>query len=314
MSENKYNPMYRSQEIQGRQVKSSENPNNFDQNFANNLMSPNESKNIPKNLTVFPSELNSPEFQFRKLTIFVCEDNSYLEDFRGFVDQLKKDPFGTLNSSAAAIGESARGAIKEPSSLIKAKRDYPISESKGCYVLPLPNNLTEVLSHNYAVSDGLLAEMINGLPGAENIQKKGSQLAHLQGKQKLMVNPDKFQDYQGSEPRRFDFTFKIIPSSLEEAINGAKIVYNLKKFASPSLGAEDLLMTQGNFFVLEFGNPVLQKLINPQACVLVSISSTYDDGTYVSTTLDGMPKSITLSLSFAETRTVTREDWGTSNE
>ena len=170
----------------------------------------------------------------------------------------------------------------------------------------MPNQFTEAYGHSFSSDDGLMSKL--PFKGAvESVHLINSRLGH----QKQFVNPDKFQNYAGTEPRSFDMLFKLVPSSQEEGVNISKLVYTLKRYSSPEVSFANTVMTQPRFFVIEFGNPVLQKLINPLPCVLRNISCTYDDGTYVSTTGDGMPKVITLSLGFAEVRTKTFTDFGT---
>lgn len=262
---------------------------------------------------VFPMELTSSDYAMRKVTIKIVKNKTLLNTSGGFdnlVTEVTKQLRDAQNELSGAdiqgiIGgnEESLGKISEFTSY---KYDFRDSEIEFQVVLPVPNQFTEAYGHSFSTDDGLMSKL--PFKGAvESAHLINSRLGH----QKQFVNPDKFQNYAGTEPRSFDMLFKLVPTSQEEGVNISKLVYTLKRYSSPEVSFANTVMTQPRFFVVEFGNPVLQKLINPLPCVLRNISCTYDDGTYVSTTGDGMPKVITLSLGFAEVRTKTFNDFGT---
>lgn len=285
---------------------------------------------------VFPSELRDPSFAFRKVIIKIYRN-------RVVTDMLKSipgvNPNADLFSNSRANngrvqysnkGTEVQGSLlsafaskddsKKPSNFDKAisdatsyKYDFPNSEIEFQVTLPIPNQFTESYSHGYSTNNGFISAILNTLAADKIADGAQTVLSHY-GMQKVIPNQDKFQNYTGSEPRSFDMVFKIVPNSKEEAIEAAKLIYTLKRNSCPEISAQNLLMLQPKFFTVEFANGVLQKLINPLPCVLRNISCTYDDGSYVSTTIDGMPKVITLSLSFAEVRVKTSNDFSKENQ
>lgn len=263
---------------------------------------------------VFPSELTSSDYSMRKVTIKIVKNLTLLDTSGGFNNLVKKvteklkdaqNEIGKKVDISGIIGGNTE-SLGKISEFTSYKYDFPDSEIEFQVVLPVPNQFTEAYGHSFSTDDGLMSKL--PFKGAvESAHLINSRLGH----QKQFVNPDKFQNYAGTEPRSFDMLFKLVPTSQEEGVNISKLVYTLKRYSSPEVSFANTVMTQPRFFVVEFGNPVLQKLINPLPCVLRNISCTYDDGTYVSTTGDGMPKVITLSLGFAEVRTKTFNDFGT---
>lgn len=314
--DNKYNKVWdSSKQINNFSSKTDDNSNFYEQLTSEGSLSGEMSN--PK-LVVFPKELSSDAFKFRKLSIGIWKDTSFFKTIKEKIETFGS-PEKIIEGITKTTGEAKESSISEVAgeiasraiASIQTERNYPFKECEMELVLPLPNNLIEVVSHDFSSTEGLISSGFSKVPGVGNITDLGSKVGAKTNQRKIMINPDKFQNYIGSEPRRFDFNFKIVPSSLEEAASGARIAHLLKKYSSPELpgGTATTIMIQPRFFVLCFGNPVLQKLINPLPCVLTNISLSYDDGTYVSTTFDGIPKVLTLNLSFAETRTLVQDDW-----
>lgn len=68
-------------------------------------------------------------------------------------------------------------------------------------------------------------------------------------------------------------------------------------------------MGQPNFWKITFGNPYLDKLIRTDYVVCTSVSATYGDGSKLEMYKDGIPKVITLQLSFSEVKLKMRNDF-----
>lgn len=280
----------------------------------------------------YPNELTKPQYQFKKLTIYVWKSkvindalvskeyksrNSMSSNSSTITWDSVKDKIGDIGNNFIDFGktitsdgsmlESFKNLSNNIGDLTKFD-DFEGAEAECCFVLPLPLSLMEQTSHSFSATDGAISTSLDILNGPAN---KLQAMIARKNSQKIMPNPDKFQNYQGSDPRDYDLVFKMIPSSSEEAAHISNIVFNIKKFASPEVddGAQNLTMIQPRFFSMVFGNPVLNELIRPLPFVISNITMTYDDGTYVSTTLDGMPKSITLSLRISEIRTMNKRDF-----
>lgn len=294
------------------------------------------SGNIIKNYS-FPAELKSENFSMRRVTLRIFK-NKHAGDVLSGVAQNAGGSIGLMQSPNADGSNNTKdnmesiqldGVLKsvtnsgsdgslfgkngEVSKYTEYKYDFPKSECEFQISLPVPNQFTESYFHSFSPDSGFVGSTLDSI-GLNGVADKVQRVAAHLGLQKVLPNQDKFQNYTGSDPRSFDMIFKIVPNSKEEAIEASKIVYTLKKASSPELNVGNLVMIQPKFFTIEFGNPVLHKLVNPLPCVLRSVSCTYDDGTYVSTTIDGMPKVITLSLSFSEVRVKTSNDFDRLNQ
>ena len=68
-------------------------------------------------------------------------------------------------------------------------------------------------------------------------------------------------------------------------------------------------MGQPNFWKITFGNPYLDKLIRTDYVVCTSVSATYGNGSKLEMYKDGIPKVITLQLSFSEVKLKMRNDF-----
>lgn len=68
-------------------------------------------------------------------------------------------------------------------------------------------------------------------------------------------------------------------------------------------------MGQPNFWKITFGNPYLDKLIRTDYVVCTSVSATYGNGSKLEMYEDGIPKVITLQLSFSEVKLKMRNDF-----
>ena len=288
---------------------------------------------------MFPKELGEKNYEFRKLTIYVWKSKVVNEAFvsekykskngsnpsvinidkiKGIAGDVINDGVEVVKSGADSLfngGNNFYESIKGFTNNIGEMTgfdDFEGAEPECCFVLPIPLMLMEMTSHGYQSTDGIISSMLDVAKGTTD---KLQQAVARKNAQKIMPNPDKFQNYQGSEPRNYDFTFKMVPSSSEDAAIISNIIFNLKKYASPYVdnGFQNLTMIQPRFFSMTFGNPVLNELIRPLPFVISDITLAYDDGTYVSTTLDGMPKVMTLTLRISEIRTMHQLDYDVDN-
>lgn len=182
----------------------------------------------------------------------------------------------------------------------------------------------ETVGNTLNGAQGLGQTALANTLGAE--RRRSRQLAQLP-----ILNPYTWKQFKGSNLKEFRFTFFFVPESQEEAEEIMRIVYTLKKYSYGSKKAGDLQNTiteLGNdnlkgaasavndFFVsappkvlLEFPNPILQKLINPGVCVITSIGTTYNEGTTVGMTADGLPRFIEIQLNLSEYNVRFQEDF-----
>ena len=86
---------------------------------------------------------------------------------------------------------------------------------------------------------------------------------------------------------------------------GAGILSNINSKIAQVFG----YMGQPNFWKITFGNPYLDKLIRTDYVVCTSVSATYGNGSKLEMYKDGIPKVITLQLSFSEVKLKMRNDF-----
>ena len=122
-----------------------------------------------------------------------------------------------------------------------------------------------------------------------------------------MVDPGMFQNYGGSAPRSFNFSFDLIPNNGFEAESIMNIILNLKKFSLPRSIVGGVSLLAPFLFEIEIGNDRMRKLINMNDVVMTEIGVNYGADGNMQFFSNGMPKFIQLDLAFAERSVVTAE-------
>lgn len=138
-----------------------------------------------------------------------------------------------------------------------------------------------------------------------------SNMASRTGQRKPIIDPGYFQNYSGSTTRTFNLKYDFVPNNIEEAESILMIITKFKQYSSPSqITATPMLNAPFNFKISN-DNSYLNVLTAIDTVVLTSISVDYGADGAMEMFGDGMPKHITLSLSFAENRLRTAEDYST---
>jgi len=266
------------------------------------LFEANHSKQVKKmsnaNYT-FPKNITDSNLKNKRIYIDIYESKS--------LDALPAD----LWKKSKKLGEkvwNAKSVIGAMNAIQQNIKDFN-GEKEITITLPLPNELSDSQSHNFAVSEGILAEVISNIPGSDMIGKALGKIQSNLSEQKILPNPGYFQNYTGSDPRSFTFNFKLIPNDADEANEIVKIITVLKKYSSPELTAGAFLKAP-RFFHIWVANETLQKMVQLRPCIITNVSTNYAGSSILETTLDGMPKYIELSISINELRAMTISDWG----
>lgn len=198
--------------------------------------------------------------------------------------------------------------------------------------LPLPNELSEVLSPNWTPEDSLLGsfvgstmsnihgKMTSGLAGKIEANKTVGKIAgnidtskivgnvsHYLGLRKPMIDPGQFQNFNGVPPRGFSFSFDFIPNNAAEAKSILNIILNLKKFSLPRSIVGGVALLAPFSFEIEIGNERLKKLINMNDVVITGITVNYGADGGMQMFSDGTPKHITMQLDVSERSLITSE-------
>lgn len=180
--------------------------------------------------------------------------------------------------------------------------------------LPLPNELSDEQSHQWDAETGLatgLKESFLSKIGFDGFVKGASKVvavgASSSGYRKPMVDPGYFQDYKGTQPRNFNFSWDLVPNNREEANQIFTIIKKFKKYTLPTSSATGISMVSPYMFEIIVGNEHVNEMMNMANVVCTSMNVNYSADNSLQFFSGGVPKYITLSLSFAERITVTSE-------
>ena len=185
--------------------------------------------------------------------------------------------------------------------------------------LPLPNEFSEVLTHNWTPEDSLLGSfasstmsnihgnMTKGLSGKIDTSKIVGNVSHYLGLRKPMIDPGQFQNFNGTVPRGFSFSFDFVPNNAAEAKSILNIILNLKKFSLPRSIVGGVALLAPFSFEIEIGNERLKKLINMNDVVITGINVNYGADGGMQMFSDGTPKHITMQLEVSERSLITSE-------
>jgi hypothetical protein len=233
----------------------------------------------------------------------------------------------SLGQTAMDVFGSDAGFATEPTKTFQAakeqyrKTDSQIKRRTGeethyAVCLPFPNELSDDQSHKWEEAMTVVGEALTGLEDKEvsigkvasvNIKQFMRTSNNILGTRKPIANPAYFQDYTGSNLRRFKMSWKFIPNNKEEAEEVMLIVYNLKKFTLPSSsGVNKLLLLAPYIFDIQIMNENVDIVTRMKRMVCENMQVSWGDKSQFYP--DGMPKSIDLSLSFAERELLTSED------
>lgn len=243
----------------------------------------------------FPDSLVGIDFRYRKMTLGIYEIKPIAELKDEIVDKLTKAADDYKNGEYST-------AIEEITKKLGGKLMRNIS-------LPIPNELADLAAHGWSADTGLMKEAMDAVGITKLAGGIASKIQDQLGLSKITPNPGYFQNYSGSGPRFFSFTFNFIPNSQKEANTLIDIIMTIKKYSSPTSTLAGTALLAPHVFHIEFGNDKLNRLTNMRPCVLQSIDVNYSGSGFMETTMDGMPKHIVVSMSFAESRALTSDDW-----
>lgn len=266
-------------------------------------------------MNVYPRDILLPRNLNRHVRILVKEQ----ESLAGGADELKKQVEKTANDVKEIIlnekTQTPTEINQRVSKLVNAKTIYGIA-------LPLPNELADSQSHQWDSTTGFvsdIAQTAKGVAGriAENatggriggdmISKGVANAASKAGFRQPLIDPGYFQDYKGTEPREFTFNWDLVPNNIDEAYNIFSIIYNLKKYTLPKSTINGVSMLSPYLFEIQIGNEIINALMNMNNVVCKSMTVNYSVDNSLQMFADGMPKYISLNMTFAERALVTSD-------
>lgn len=283
---------------------------------------------------MYPHDIKDNKYAFRKVTIKVKEQSS---------DQSSKDAY---EKSMKDLEEQQTKVLTAASSVADVQQNLKANSKSSAYdtsaiiVLPLPNTFTDSQSHGWSNETGIIGTIgknLMSMASPSGIAKKvagatsgaastvasgaadvmsgitldkvlGASASAL-GQRKPLIDPGYFQNYSGSDPREFTMTWDLVPSSGAEANDIVMIIMKLKEYSAPSKMVNGVSLWAPHFFSIEFGNPFISAMAKIDRVVIKNISVDYGADGFMQQHFDGMPKHMTLSLTFAECDMSTADDY-----
>jgi hypothetical protein len=265
------------------------------------------------NLIYFPERIMTDNFTDKRMYITIYDSKSVSQIVEQLTNTAKKDAKSIKNAAENANGgvwDSSKAAVKEASKILGEIEDFRGVE-KYIIALPIPNELSDSQAHDFSTDTGIvkdIADKVDSMNPLFSIQKAIGRIASTISTPRVLANPGYFQNYTGSQPRSFSFSFKMIPNSKVEAEKIMTIIKLIKKYSSPTLTADSIMMAP-NFFHFWFSNTTLQNLTGIRPCIITDVSTNYAGSGILEMTMDGMPKQIDISITIKELRTITRDKW-----
>jgi len=276
----------------------------------------------------YPSDITEDRYEHRKVLITVKQPT------------IAEGASAAMSKALQTLDNNFDKTVNEAFDLIGIKTNLDANSKKnegttvGSIILPLPNAFHDSQSHGWTRETGIIGAIGQGLmsttlgdvagvfgSGAANIANKitggasadkmlGSASSQM-GTRKPLVDPGYFQNYTGSEPRTFIMTFDLVPKNAEEANQILMILFKLKQWASPTKQISGVTLLAPNWFNIELSNEYISALSKIDRVVLSEMNVDYGADGAMQQTADGMPKYMTLNLTFQEADMTTADDYNT---
>ena len=149
---------------------------------------------------------------------------------------------------------------------------------------------------------------VMGLKAIEGITGDGGTAALAAMEQGVAFNPQTALAFEGVNLRQFSFGFSLVPESPDEAEDARRIENFFRKYMYPDTKTGFSLEYPPKFKIQFFqGESENKHYPMIHDCYLAGVDSTYnpDSNAFF---VDGQPTAINLSLSFSETKQLTRTD------
>lgn len=256
-----------------------------------------------KSLT-YPTDIEKQDNGNRFMRIIVMENEN-------FCSSVVKNANETATTATSQAIDSFQSIIsKNLSAPEKVKLTMPMNSTLCAFTLPLPNELSDSQRHNWSTSESLISEAFKKVGGktgklGELGYQAYSEASSNAGYRKLTLDPGYFQDYKGTQPRDISFSFTLMPNNHQEAINIQDIIYKLKQYTLPQTQINSVALRSPYYFELQFGNKIIDDMLCLKHVVCTGMSVNYGADGNMQFFANGMPKIITLSLSFIERQTMT---------
>lgn len=210
--------------------------------------------------------------------------------------------YGSMNlGQIGKVGQDALDKIKGGNLDLKGIGDAAVSTAKG-----VAGQVKGI--QNGTVRAAALAQIANkaGLVPSGIITAAAEAAMY---NQRSVLNPNQVTTFNGSNVRTFSFNFKLVGTSAAENATIRDMVNAFRLNAYPS--GNDIVIEYPSEFTITFlkaGSETVNEYISPiYKCFLMSINTVYNS-TANSFYEDGAPLEVDISLSFQETKALTRDD------
>jgi hypothetical protein len=290
-----------------------------------------------KQLLTFPGYLAMPWYENRKFVINVLKAKS----FSGGVETAMEEALEKAKSLQNIGDEETEADVDDIITNLEQNYDEDVKANTILTItLPLPNSFTDSQSHSWNTEKGILGAaggaiessglsdllpkaisdrlgnvgdqivpgaLTNGLSavGSYNIGTALGSLSNQAGLRKPLVDPGYFQNYTGTEPREFNFTFDLVPQNALEAKQMINVILKLKEFSSPEMASGGVSLLAPHFFDIDISNKYISGMANLKGVVLKNITLDYGADGFMQQYPDGIPKYIKMDLTFAERKMMT---------
>ena len=265
-------------------------------------------------ILTYPSYLAGDEYALRKVTFTAMKNDTCDSE----AEKMLQKAMNTVTQAAEDVWDTLAGS----SETISAPEGFT---SMGQIVLPIPAQMNDESSHSWNAETSIISEAIKAagsamMPGGKvgkliTAMKGGSNVsfdkilatgAMLSGRRKPLIDPGYFQNYTGSQPRTFSMSWNLIPQNADDSKTIHDIIITFKKWAAPSRAISGVVMLAPYFFNIQLSNPMISSMIKMDNCVCTRVECSYSSQIFP----DGMPKQITLSLGFNESRLTYADNYG----
>lgn len=184
--------------------------------------------------------------------------------------------------------------------------------------LPLPKSLQESVAHSWGAEKGVVSGIVDAAKSTEvaggvtvgQVAGGANQLAANVGMRAPTTDPAFFQNYSGTEPRRFSFSWDFVITGKQEA-NLLMIIFKaFKMISAPSQTVSNAMLMPPNFWIVQVNNKIIEDSIRFQPIVITSVEIDYAASGEMDVYKDGMPKFMKLSIACQEINAITRQTYG----
>jgi hypothetical protein len=261
---------------------------------------------MPQITIYYPHDILKAENELRSIKILVKEQKS----ISGGINELKKQIEKTSNDIKKIYESITTNKISDSDRRKTIhERTKKLTQAKTLFgiALPLPNELSDSQSHKWETTEGFVGKQGKNLIDKGGINSIIGELSSTLGTRKPMIDPGFFQDYNGTEPRSFTFSWDLIPDNLIDAESIHNIIYHLKKFTLPTTTINGISLLSPYIFDIEIGNAKINQMLNINNVVCTSMTVNYAAEGALQFFSDGTPKFIKLDMTFIERSTITSD-------